>query len=145
MNLNFLPLAVIAVATLIAVIPFGKGNFFFSDFVQAQAQLQEMSVNLSSSDLRQPYVLSINALKATQLNGRLELDGKLLRNLTKRDAEVNLSPYLSKGQHVIILSGSYSPSSASVQVQLNGANTQISQQVSGSGSLNQRFIIEVNE
>jgi hypothetical protein len=145
MNLKSLPLAVIATATAIAVIPVGYDNFFFTDFVRAQSQLQEMSINLDSSDLSWPHVLSIHAPRATQLNGKIELDGRLLRNVTQQNTEINLSPYLSKGQHVIVLSGRYSPSNASVQVKFNGANSQISQQVSGSGSFNQTFTIEVEE
>lgn len=105
-------------------------------------QIQESSLDLNSSDLKQPHILKIST-NATQLRGQIKLNGRLLQSLKTSGNQVNLSPYLKVGRQVLEISGQYSPRSASVKIEFLGKNTQINQQTQGSSYLEQRFIINV--
>jgi hypothetical protein len=106
-------------------------------------QSQQTSTSVMTIDKRFPHVLRVNLPpNITQLTGRIELDGKVIKTLKAHPIEINLSPYLTRGKHILKISGRYFPANASVQVQVIGANTRISQQTAGSGSLNQTIIVE---
>lgn len=111
---------------------------------EVKQQTQETSINIDASDLRYPHFLRVNVSQSvTQLQGQIKLDGKLIKTLSDRSTQINLSPYLSQGTNVLKISGQYFPPDAAIAVEFTGPHTQISQQTSGSGSLNQTLIIEV--
>ena len=132
-------LAVITVWVAILGIPC---SVIANSSIQIDQQTQETSVNINASDLRQPHFLRINVSQAvTQLRGQIKLDGQLIQTLSNHSTQINLSPYLSRGTHVLKLSGQYFPPDADIQVEFTGPHTQVSQQTSGSGSLDQTLII----
>ena len=109
----------------------------------AIAQQQETSIDINSADLNSPHILTINSdTDNLSLNAQIKLNGQLLKTLTK-STEINLSPLLKKGKNLINISGKYSPENATINVKLSGDSTQIDQQSSGSGILDQRLIIFV--
>lgn len=104
-------------------------------------QIHQQS-SLQAARLNQPYTLTVETTSRA-LNATIKVDGQTIKTLTNQSEAVNLSPYLSAGQHTIEISGTYSPTSANVQVLLTGPGTQISQQVSGGGTLSQTLQISV--
>lgn len=103
---------------------------------------QQTTIGLNSSNLKFPYILKVSAVKA-RLIGTIKLNGKIIRNIDSNSEEINLSPYLSKGNNVVEIVGNYSPSSSSIKVEFSGYGAAIDQQTSGSGTLKHRMNISV--
>lgn len=109
-----------------------------------QRQETDISLNLTSSQPnQQPYTLRISAPEGTNLTGEVTLDGKVVRELKGNRVEINLSELLTKGQRRVRISGKYNPKQSPVLVELVGPGTQISQQTSGYGTLDQNLDINV--
>lgn len=106
------------------------------------SQYQRSTLNVDAASLSQPHILSINS-SATQLRGEILVDGKVVKKLNKNSSEVNLSPYLSIGQHNVEITARYSPPTSGVNVQINGPGTNVAQQNSGDGALNYKIDVNV--
>ncbi|WP_013323913.1 hypothetical protein [Gloeothece verrucosa] len=144
MSIRLFALATLCTATLAAAFPLLTQDTVVADISLNKQQTQETSISLNSEDLKSPHLLIINAsVQSTRLRGYIELDGKRLLNFDRDGIEINLSPSLKPGQHKLKILGQYEPADASVTVRFEGINTEISQQVSGNGSLNQTIIIDV--
>ncbi|HEY9640616.1 MAG TPA: hypothetical protein V6C57_09030 [Coleofasciculaceae cyanobacterium] len=104
---------------------------------------QQTTLNLNAANLKQPYILSVSTAGA-QLNGQIVLDGKVIQVLSSDRAQINLSPYLTVGQHTVEISADYAPASSSIRVEFSGVGTSISQQTSGSGRLRHILLIQVD-
>lgn len=105
-------------------------------------QKSSSSVSLRAVDVRQPHILKINSL-GTQFVGKVSIDGKVSKKLDSKTSEINLSPYLSVGEHTVEISGRYSPVSSSIQVELKGPGTNVTQQSSGNGVVNHTMTVTV--
>ena len=105
-----------------------------------QSQTTLISVDLSN--MSQPYILRISAPQGTQLTGKVIFNGRVIRELKGNQSEINISPNLSRGRQTIKISGTYQPAQSSVKVEISGPNTQISQETSGYGILDQTLIID---
>ena len=105
------------------------------------SQYQQSTLNLNAANLSQPHILSINS-SATQFKGEIAIDGKVVKKLSNNSSQINLSPYLSVGQHKVEISARYSPPTSGVNVEINGPGTNVTQQNSGEGALN--YHIDVN-
>lgn len=107
-----------------------------------QAERQQ-SPSLRSDRLSEPYRLTVET-SGRSLNATLKVNGTTIQTLTSLSETVNLSPYLSAaGQHKIEIVGYYSPATATAQIVLTGPGTQLSQQVSGRGTLDQTWQVLV--
>ena len=108
---------------------------------QQNSQQTHQQSSLRAARSTQPYMLTVETT-GRALNAAVKVDGQTIKTLTNQSEAVNLS-HLSAGQHTVEISGTYSPTSASVQILLTGPGTQISQQVSGGGTLRQTLQISV--
>ncbi|MEA5510901.1 hypothetical protein VB715_14095 [Crocosphaera sp. UHCC 0190] len=107
-------------------------------------QQQQTQINLSQSELDSPYFLTISTgEKNTQLTAEIYLNGNLIQRFNHSQNIIDLSPYLTPGRQVILISGNYTPNNDSVMLELKGKNTQIRQETAGSGQLQQHLIIDV--
>ncbi len=104
----------------------------------ASSQRQESQVTLPASQLSQPYRLNVLATSA-QFSGDVKLNGRTIHRLRGETNSLNLSPHLSTGEHVLEISGNYSPVQGTVQISLVGSGSTLSQQVSGSGQVSSRI------
>ncbi|PAX59636.1 hypothetical protein [Brunnivagina elsteri] len=100
-----------------------------------QTSIQESTFSLSSANLNQPQTLKINS-SGTKLKGEISINGKVVQQLDKNQSEINLSPYLSTGTQKVEIKANYTPTNADVSVEIEGSGSNISQQTSGSGTLN---------
>lgn len=144
-NLKLLLLAISYTVVLAASVPVEVEPLSSDDVAQIQEkqQLQETAINLSVDELRHPHFLRINPLKSgTQLTGQIKINGKFFQRFD-RNLKINLSPYLTRGKNTIHISGKYRPANNSIQIELIGANNQVSQETGGNGYLNQVLIVEV--
>lgn len=101
------------------------------------------SLNLRSSELRQPHILAI-ATSGTTMSGQITLDGDMIQQIKETPTEINLSPYLSVGQHTLEISVRYTPASASMSVEFTAPGTQVMNQTSGNGQISHIFNIRVD-
>jgi cytoskeletal protein RodZ len=115
---------------------------FISQQNDQSSQYQRSTLNLNAASLSQPHLLSINS-SATKLRGQILVDGKVVKKLNKNSSEINLSPYLSMGQHNVEITARYSPPTSGVNVQINGPGTNVAQQNSGDGALNYKIDVNV--
>lgn len=107
-------------------------------------QESSSSLDLDLADLRDPYTLTVRpSADVMQLKGTIKLNGKPLKTLGKGVVKINLSPYLRKGHHKLQVVGSYRPVGASVEIALEGSSAETSQEVGGSGMINQTILIDV--
>ena len=114
----------------------------FTTFTSNSSGYQRGNVSLNSANLSQPHILKIES-SATQLNGRIIVNGKLVKNLSNKTTKIDLSPYLSVGEHFVEISANYAPKTSPIKVELNAPNNNLSQQTSGNGTLNYQLSILV--
>jgi hypothetical protein len=100
-----------------------------------QTNIQESTLSLNSTNLNQPQTLKINS-SGTGLKGEISINGKVVQRLDRNQSKINLSPYLSTGTQKVEIKANYTPASADVSVEIEGSGSNISQQTSGSGTLN---------
>jgi hypothetical protein len=103
---------------------------------------QQSIINLNAANLNQPHILSVST-SGTELHGEISVDGKVLKQLSKNTFQMNLSPYLSLGQHTVEISARYAPASSSASMELNGPGINVTQQTSGNGTLNYSITVTV--
>ncbi len=110
---------------------------------QSSRSIQSSSINLNISELNQPLFLKIQGLNGANIQGQVKLNGQVINTLQGTNTQVNLSNYLGLGNHQITIQGNYYPSQGSVLIELKGNQTQVTQQTSGNGLLNQQLNMEV--
>lgn len=112
--------------------------------IASNTSVQQTSISLDRQDLQDAYTLSIRpSREATQLTGTIKLNGKTLKPLKTGKTQINLSPYLSKGRHKLEITGRYRPLRATVEISLEGPSTETTQEVGGTGIVNQIIVIDV--
>ena len=105
-------------------------------------QVQSSTISIDAGDLGQPHILSVS-IPSGYIDGEIELNGRVLSQLTDRDTRIDLAPHLSRGRNLLKISGTYKPERTTVTVELAGSQTQVTQQTAGNGRLNQIIILEV--
>ncbi len=106
----------------------------------SQQSSSQSSVFSGTSRLNQPHMLTVSTT-ARSLNATLKINGQTIKTLVNASEVIDLSEHLTSGLQTLEITGTYSPASASTQISLTGPGTQISQQVSGSGKLQQTLQI----
>lgn len=116
---------------------------WFDFSLSNQENLQHTTINLSRQELQHPQILTISAPPATQLWGKIEINERVIREIDSSHIKVDLSSHISQtGKHIVKISGSYNPASASISVEYSSSSNQVSQTTGGSGNFTQ--IWEVN-
>ncbi|WP_414622217.1 hypothetical protein [Calothrix sp. CCY 0018] len=116
----------------------------FTTFTSNSSGYQRGKVSLNAANLSQPHILKIET-SATQLNGKIIVNGKVVKNLSNQKTEIDLSRYLSVGEHKVQISASYSPGISPIKVEFNAPNSNVTQQTSGNGILNYQLEVSVRE
>ena len=126
---------------------YSKNAVYSSSFTTAQSQTsyqqQTTGISVNSNALNIPHILSIKTTDNTQINGEVTVDGVVIKKLQGSQISFNLSPYLEKQIKKVEISGKYKPASSSVKIEFSGPNTNVTQQMSGNGKLNQTLVITV--
>lgn len=126
---------------------YSKNTVYSSSFTTAQSQTsyqqQTTGITVNSNALNSPHILSIKTTENTQMNGEVTVDGVVIKKLQGNQISFNLSPYLEKGTKKVEISGTYKPVSSSVKIEFSGPSTNVTQQMSGNGRLNQILVITV--
>lgn len=105
---------------------------------------QQSSLQVSAANLNRPHLLSINTSGA-QMTGEITVNGKVVKQLNNNsNVNIDLSRYLSVGEHTVAISARYAPSSSPISVELNGPGTSMTQQNSGNGVVNYTMKVSVH-
>jgi outer membrane lipoprotein-sorting protein len=116
----------------------------FATVTSNSSGYQRGKVSLSAANLSQPHILKIET-PATQLNGKIIVNGKVVKKLKNQKTEIDLSRYLSVGEHKVEISANYSPKMSPIKVELNAPNSNVTQQTSGNGILNYQLEVSVRK
>ena len=103
---------------------------------------QQSTLRLNSDHLNLPHTLTVGTT-GQELTAVVKVNGRTIHTLVNQSETLNLSHYLSEGQHTIEIVGTYSPASATAEISLTGPGTQISQQTSGRGIIHNTWQISV--
>ena len=121
-----------------------NSNFSFtSQQSSSSSSYQTSSIGLSAANLKDPHILSIKT-SGNKLAGEIRINGKVVKQIRNKKVDIDLSPYLSVGNHTVEISARYSPSNSGVSVDFKAPGTSNTQEVSGDGSLNYRMDVNVN-
>lgn len=122
-------------------------NAVYSSSTTAQSQTsyhqQTTGISVNSNALKSPHILSIKTTDNTQIDGEVSVDGLVIKKLQGSQTSFNLSPYLEKQTKKVEISGTYKPASSLVKIEFSSPNTNVTQQMSGNGRLNQTLVITV--
>ncbi|MEO1428053.1 MAG: hypothetical protein AAFV71_03105 [Cyanobacteria bacterium J06633_8] len=97
-------------------------------------------VLLNAAELSQPHILKIET-SATQLSGKIIVNETEVQNLSSNQTEIDLSPYLTVGEHKVEISANYAPANSSMKVEFNAPNSSITNETSGRSVLN--YLLEI--
>jgi hypothetical protein len=110
-------------------------------------QVQSTVVSVDRADLNQPHILRIQgtANDAPIRLRRIEvkINGKAVRSISNNSLELNLAPRLKAGRNEVEISGTSSQLEDTISVNFTGKNTKVTQQFSGTGTIEQTLIINV--
>lgn len=115
---------------------------FTSQQSSSSSSYQTSSVGLNAANIGKPHILSITT-SGRQLVGEIRINGKVVKQIRNNKVDINLSPYLSVGEHKVEISARYTPADSDVSVEFNAPGTNNTQQTSGDGSLNYRMDVSV--
>ncbi len=122
-------------------------NAVYSSSTTAQSQTsyhqQTTGISVNSNALKSPHILSIKTTGNTQIDAEVSVDGVVIKKLQGSQTSYNLSPYLEKETNKVEISGTYKPASSEVKIEFSGLNSNVTQQMSGNGRLNQTLVITV--
>jgi hypothetical protein len=110
-------------------------------------QVQSTVVSVDRADLTQPHMLRIQG-SANDAPIRLQrvevkVNGKAVRSIVNNSLELNLAPRLKAGRNEVEILGTSSQPEDTISVNFTGKNTKVTQQFSGSGTIKQTLIINV--
>ncbi|AFY36082.1 hypothetical protein [Calothrix sp. PCC 7507] len=109
---------------------------------RSSSDYQESAISLSAENLSRPHILSINT-SGSQLEGKIIFNGKVIKQIRAKRTYINLSPYLSVGEHTVKIAARYSPASSSVNLEFRGPGIDVTQASSGNGVLNYTLNVSV--
>ena len=66
-----------------------------------------------------------------------------VKDINSKKTEIDLSRYLSVGEHKVEISANYAPTMSPIKVELNAPNNNVTQQTSGNGRLNYQLDVFV--
>ncbi len=79
--------------------------------------MQSSTISIPAVTLSQPHLLTVS-LSRGELDGVIELNGRVLQQLQGMRTRVDLAPHLFRGRNTLQVWGNYHPHQASVRVEL---------------------------
>ena len=111
------------------------------------SQIQFTRVGIELADLKRPHILRVGALMnqtvVPMTRVEVKLNGKVIKTIQNSSLELDLAPMMTTGRYEVAVSGTTAQTDATISLNFSGINTQVNQQSSGSGEIEQRMIINV--
>ena len=73
----------------------------------------------------------------------VKMNGKVIKTIANNSLELNLAPMMKVGRYEIEISGTSPRIDDTILVNFTGKNTNVTQQSSGSGRIDQKLVIDV--
>jgi hypothetical protein len=105
-------------------------------------QTQSTTISVDRADLSQPHILRVQGSGNMQ-RVSVKINGKLVKSIANSSLELNLAPMMTAGRYEVEISGNSARSNDTISVNFNGKNTNVMQQFSGSGTIKQTLVINV--
>ena len=110
-------------------------------------QIQFTRVGIELADLKRPHILRVGGLMnqtaIPMTRVEVKLNGKVIKTIQNSSLELDLAPMMTTGRYEVAISGTTAQRDATISLNFSGINTQVNQQSSGSGEIEQRMIINV--
>ncbi|WP_373538632.1 hypothetical protein [Chamaesiphon sp.] len=110
-------------------------------------QIQSTSISLDRADLTQPHLLrvrgSTNNTPIPMQRVEVKINGKVVKTIANKSLELNLAPMMKAGRYEVEISGTSPRLDDTISVNFTGKNTNVTQQFSGTGSIDQKLVIDV--
>lgn len=110
-------------------------------------QVQSTSISLDRADLTQPHLLrvrgSANNTPVRMERVEVKINGKVVKTIANKSLELNLAPMMKAGRYEVEISGTSPRLDDTISVNFTGKNTNVTQQFSGTGSIEQKLVIDV--
>ena len=110
-------------------------------------QIQSTTVSIDRADLSQPHILrvqgSTNDAPIRMERIQVKINGRVIKTIANNSLELNLAPMMQSGRYEVEISGSSPRLDDTISVNFTGKNTNVTQQFSGTGQLNQIIVINV--
>ncbi|WP_373547854.1 hypothetical protein [Chamaesiphon sp.] len=110
-------------------------------------QVQSTTVSLDRADLSQPHILRVqgytNNAPVRMERVEVKMNGKVIKTISNNSLELNLAPMMKAGRYEVEISGIAPRTDDTILVSFTGKNTNVTQQFSGSGRIDQKLVIDV--
>ncbi len=110
-------------------------------------QVQSTTVSLNRADLSQPHILrvqgSTNNAPVRMERVEVKMNGKVIKTIANNSLELNLAPMMKAGRYEVEISATSPRIDDTILVNFTGKNTNVTQQSSGSGRIDQKLVIDV--
>jgi hypothetical protein len=110
-------------------------------------QVQSTTISVDRADLTQPHILRVQGSAddspIRMKRVEVKVNGKVTRSIVNKSLELNLAPLLKVGRYEIEISGTSPRPDDTISVSFTGKNTNVTQQSSGTGVINQILVINV--
>lgn len=110
-------------------------------------QVQSTNISLDRADLTQPHLLrvrgSANNAPVRMQRVEVKINGKVVKTIANNSLELNLAPMMKAGRYEVEISGTSPRLEDTISLNFIGKNTNVTQQFSGIGSIEQKLVIDV--
>jgi hypothetical protein len=110
-------------------------------------RVQSTTVSIDRADLTQPHILrvrgSANNSPIRLQRVEVKVNGKVVKSIANNSLEMNLAPLMKTGRNEIEILGNSSQNEDTISVNFSGKNTNVSQQFSGTGKIEQILVINI--
>jgi hypothetical protein len=113
-----------------------------SSSLLGSSNYQKATISVKKENLGQPHMLKINS-GGSKLKGEIVMNNQVIQEINDNKLEINLSPYLSKGEQILKVRGKYEPASSTVDLELSSPENNTIQQSSGTGKLDYQLTFNV--
>jgi hypothetical protein len=110
-------------------------------------QIQSTTVSIDRADLNQPHILrvrgSANDTPIRMERIEIKINGKVVKTIANNSLELNLAPLIKVGRYEVQISGISPRLDDTISINFTGKNTNVTQQFSGAGKIEQTLVINV--
>ncbi len=110
-------------------------------------QVQSTTVSIDRADLDRPHLLRVQGYTQNSPvrmeRVEVKINGKVVKTIANNSLELNLAPMLKVGRYEVEISGTSPRLEDTISVNFTGKNTNVTQQFSGTGSIEQKLVIDV--
>jgi hypothetical protein len=106
------------------------------------SSLQKTAISVKKENLGQPHILKINS-SGSKFKGEIVMNNLVIQEIDSNKLEINLSPYLSRGEQILQVRGKYEPPASTVDLELSSPENNTIQQSSGTGKLDYQLTFNV--